>query len=166
MHFCVGDTELCSLLQIVVLMLGVLTTTDFVASKPQSSPANTYLPPDQGYQYHRPTVPFPSPVPGPSGPAPTYPRPSPVPGPSGPAPTYPRPSPGPIRPSPTPTYGPPPPVPQGPPRPPPTYGGGQVSSHIEPTESVFMLRALRHYFYNCYNNFNIIMMALRTSIPP
>lgn len=113
MHFCVGDLELCFVLQTIALMLGVLTTADFVVSKPQSSPANTYLPPDQGYQYHRPTVPFPSPVPGPSGPAPTYPRPSP----------------GTLRPSPTPTYGPPPPVSQGPPRPPPTYGGGQVSSH-------------------------------------
>jgi hypothetical protein len=113
MYFRVGDLELHFLLQTVALMLGVLTTADFATSEPQSSPANTYLPPDQGYQYQRPTVPFPSPVPGPSGPAPTYPRPSP----------------GPIRPAPTPTYGPPPSAPQGPPRPQPPYGGGQVTNH-------------------------------------
>jgi hypothetical protein len=114
-------------------MLGVLTTMDFVASKPQSSPANTYLPPDQGYQYQRPSVPFPSPVPGPSGPPPTYPRPSP----------------GPLRPSPTPTYGPPPSVPQGPPRPPPTYGGGQVSSrlHATHTSPLFLAMSLRTDIY-------------------
>jgi hypothetical protein len=139
MHFCEGDLELCFLLQIVALMLGVLTTVDFVASKPQSSPANTYLPPDQGYQYQRPSVPFPSPVPGPSGPLPTYPRPSP----------------GPLRPSPTPTYGTPPSVPQGPPRPPPTYGGGQVSIHS---------RATWKWLHATRTSPLFLVMSLRTDI--
>jgi hypothetical protein len=114
----------CFHLQTAMLMLGVLATAGVVNSVPQSSPANTYLPPDQGYQYNRPNLPFPSPAPGPSGPP--LPFPSPVPGPSGPPPQYPRPTPGPLRPSPTPTYGPPPTGPQVPPRPPPPYGGGQV----------------------------------------
>ncbi|KDR13345.1 Pro-resilin [Zootermopsis nevadensis] len=92
-------------------MLGVFATAGVVNSAPQTGPANTYLPPDQGYQYNRPSVPFPSPVP--------------VPGPSGPPPSFHRPSPGTFRPSPTPTYGPPQTGPQGPPRPPPTFGGGQ-----------------------------------------
>ena len=44
-------------------MLGVVAVT---MSEPQSGPANTYLPPDQtGYEYNRPSVPFPSTAPGP-----------------------------------------------------------------------------------------------------
>jgi len=93
-------------------MLGVLATAAIVTSEPQSGPANTYLPPDQGYQYNRPSVPFPPPIPGPSGHIPSYPRPSP----------------GPHRPPPTPTYGPPPTGPQGPSRPPPTHGGDKVTT--------------------------------------
>ena len=115
-----------SLVQRVVLVLGVLATASLVNTEPQGGPASTYLPPDRGYQYNKPPVPFPSPVPGPSGPPPSYPgtlRPSPTPTYGPPPPSYPRPSPGTIRPSPTPTYGPPPTGPQGPPRPPPQYGG-------------------------------------------
>jgi len=114
-------------------MLGVLTTVGVVTAEPQGGPAGTYLPPDRGYQYNKPPVPFPSPIP--SGPGPSYPAPTPT---YGTPSTYPRPSPGTIRPSPTPTYGPPPTVPQGPPRPPPPYGGGQVNIRVSVTETCFI----------------------------
>jgi hypothetical protein len=117
-------------------MLGVLATVGVVTAEPQGGPASTYLPPDRGYQYNKPPVPFPSPLPGPSGPPPSYPAPTPT---YGPPPSYPRPSPGTIRPSPTPTYGPPPPGPQGPPRPPPPYGGGQVNIRVLATETSLLL---------------------------
>ncbi|XP_069698111.1 pro-resilin-like [Periplaneta americana] len=58
----------------IVLLMGVLASAAVVTSEPQSGPANTYLPPDEGYQYQRPNVPFHPTVPGPS-PRPTPDRP-------------------------------------------------------------------------------------------
>jgi hypothetical protein len=113
-------------------MFGVLASVGVVTAEPQGGPGGNYLPPDRGYQYNKPPIPFPSPAPGPSGPPPSYPSPTPTYGP----PSYPRPSP---RPSPTPTYGPPPTGPQGPSRPPPPYGGGQVIIITLATESCFYL---------------------------
>jgi len=78
---------------------------------------NQYLPPQKGYDYNRPNVPFP-PSPTPSRPPPSY----------QPPPSYAPPSPPPPRPSyqppptpsrPPPSYGPPPSTPS---RPPPSYG--------------------------------------------
>ncbi|KAJ9594457.1 hypothetical protein L9F63_014069, partial [Diploptera punctata] len=72
-------------LQKVLLMLGVVGVA---VSEPQGGPANTYLPPEQtGYEYNRPSVPFPTspgPQPGPGRPAPpSPPRPGPGPYPGG-----------------------------------------------------------------------------------